>query len=401
MRGPAVLVLLFTSAALADELPADGGLPAVEPTSSDVPPVTTAASASPAPVSAPSVTTDATLPAAFAAWPTARLIPEVEAYTFGRSTRRDGDDLSEVRLDRGELGGRVKMGPHAAVELRGETIRSALDGGAQGIDGDSTVLRLKLAQVLGSYERTGLRVEGAFGFVPDPWIRGLEEDYTLKPLSRTGSERLLGWAPVDLAGLVRVGYGPVRATVSVGNGEGQRFPERNRGKTTTALIDVVPIATDTVRLTATGVFRDGSVGVARIRERRVGGALGVVTPWGRAGVELVSAKGVGDRGEAEGLMIGGWADARVIDRLYVGVRGQSLGFTDDGGRVSSGGGAISYEPWREVSRDGERARGRLRVWLAVERQTSSGGAMPLPGADAGNATLLMLVASATAPFTVE
>lgn len=397
MRTVGVLVLLFGAIAYADELPPDDSVVVPTPTPPPDPVVARPTVEAPGAAIDPP-TSNVT---AFAPWQTARLILEVEAYTFGRSTRREGDDLSEVRLDRGELGGRVAMGKHAAVELRGETIRSALDGGAQGIDGDSTVLRLKLAQVLGSYELSGLRLEGAFGFVPDPWIRGLEEDYTLKPLSRTGSERLLGWAPVDLAGLVRAGYGPVRATLSIGNGEGQRFPERNRGKTTTALVDVVPVATDAVRLTASGVFRDGSVGVARIRERRVGGGLGVVTPWGRAGVELVSAKGVGDRGEAEGLMIGGWADARVIERLFVGARGQSLGFSGDGGRISSIGGAISYEPWREVNREGERARGRLRLWLAVERQTSSGGAMPLPGADAGKATLLMLVASATAPFTVE
>jgi hypothetical protein len=46
-------------------------------------------------------------------------------------------------------------------------------------------------------------------------------------------------------------------------------------------------------------------------------------------------------------------------------------------------------------------RGRLRLWLAVDRVTSSGGAMPIPGADAGNATQVMLIASAIAPFTLE
>lgn len=338
----------------------------------------------------------------FAPWPTARLVLEVEVYSQGRLTRRDGDDLSEVRLDRGELGGRVLLGEHAAAELRMETIRSAADGGALGIDGDSTVMRLKLAQVVATHDVVaGVRLEGAFGVVPDPWIRGLEDDYTVKPLSRTGSERLLGWPVADLSGLARATFGPVRATVAVGNGEGQRFPERNTGKTTTAVLDVVPIRTPSLRLTASGVVRDGSLGVASIRDRRIGGALGAVTPWVRGGVEVVAARGIGDRGDAEGVLVGGWADMRVVEGVFVAARGQTLGFADDGGRLSSFGGGVAVEPWRERSSASDRARGRLRVWLAVDRVTASGGAMPLPGADPGDATLVMLVASATAPFAID
>lgn len=342
----------------------------------------------------------------FLPWQAQRLILEVEVYSQGRLTRREGDDLSEVRLDRGELGGRVALGKHAATELRIEALRSAIDGGALGIDGDSTVLRVKLAQVMASRDVAtvageAVRIEGAFGFVPDPWIRGLEDDYTLKPLSRTASERLLGWAVADLSLLGRVTVGPVRASVALGNGEGQRFPERNSGKTTTAVLDVVPLSTKTARLTLSGVVRDGSIGVASIRDRRYGGGIGLVTPWVRAGGELVLAQGIGDRADAEGLLVGGWLDARLLDGVFVAARGQTLGFANAGGRLTSVGGAIAVEPWRDVTAEGERARGRLRVWLAVDRFSASGGATPLPGFDAGDATLVMLIASATAPFNLE
>ena len=363
--------------------------PASEPTK-PVPPEVEA-------VSAPPV---GTVPAVerFTPWPTARLIVELELYSQARMVSREGDDLSELRLDRGELGGRLQLGEHGAAELRFEAIRSAVEGGSLGVDGDSTVFRLKIAQVVGTHDVGEVRLDGALGFVPDPWLRTLEDDYTLKPLSRTGSERLLGWPTSDLSALARASYGPIRATVAVGNGEGQRFPERNTGKTTTAVVDIVPISTPDFRVTASGVARDGSIGVASIRERRFGGGFTAVTPWVRGGVEVIQALGIGDRGEAKGLLAGGWAEARVIERVFVGARGATLGFTDDGGRQSTFGGAVAVEPWREA---GDRARGRFRVWLAVDRVTSSGGAMPLPGADAGDATLVMLVASALAPFTLE
>jgi len=45
--------------------------------------------------------------------------------------------------------------------------------------------------------------------------------------------------------------------------------------------------------------------------------------------------------------------------------------------------------------------GYARLWLALDRTTTSGAAMPIPGADAGAATTLLLIVSTTAPFTVD
>ncbi len=335
----------------------------------------------------------------FLPWQTSKLYVELEVYSQARMTSREGDDLSELRLDRGEFGGRFQLGTQAAAELRFEAIRSAVEGGSLGIDGDSTVFRLKFAQLLGGHDfSTRLRLDGALGFVPDPWIRSLEEDYTVKPLSRTGSERLLLWPTSDLSGLVRLTAGPVRATIAVGNGEGPQFPERNTGKTTTGVLEVVPIANEHVRVTLGGVVRDGSIGVASIRDRRYGGGASIVTPYVRGGFEAVVAQGIGDVAAAEGLLTSAWADMRLVPRVFVAARGSSLGFSNGGGRQATFGGAVAYEPWRD--RD-PRQRGIFRVWLAVDRVTSSGAAMPLPGIDAGKATQIMLIASAIAPFTLE
>lgn len=403
------LLLGLTNLAWADE-PVE---PAAEPAAEPAPPVAAPPAPSPTPPAA-SVEAATVAPKRamlWAPWFMSRLYVEIELTSQARMTRREGEDLSELRLDRGEFGGRLQLGKQAAAELRFEAIRSALEGGSLGIDGDSTVFRLRTAQLFGKHDLGDtFRIEGALGFVPDVWLRSVEDNYTVKPLSRTGSERLLGWQPTDLAGVVRVSAGPARGTISIGNGEGPQFPERNTGKTTTAMLEVAPITTSQLRVVLAGVVRDGSVGVASIRDRRFGGGATVVSPRVRGGVEAVFAQGIGDQAAAEGVMLGGWADAQVIDRLYVAARGASLKLSDDGGRISTFGGGIAYEPWLEVSTapqrgpagaDPGRQRGRLRIWLAVDRVTTSGAAMPLPGADAGDATQLMLIASAIAPFILE
>lgn len=324
-----------------------------------------------------------------------RLRVDLELYARAQQVRRTGDDLSEVTLDRGELGATIALGDQADAELRLETIRSAAGGGALGIDGDSTVIRVKTAQVEGARAFGSLSLGGALGFVPDPWIRALEQDYTVKPLSRTASERLLGWPTSDLSARVTTGAGPVHATVTFGNGEGLSYPERNSGKTTTAVLSVTAVDTKDIRLVASGVARNGSIGVASIRDHRFGGGVTAVSPWVRGGAEIVAAYGLGDRADVEALVLGGWADGKVFDggawRLFASARGATLHIESaGGGRESTFGGALAVEPHTG-----------LRVWLAVDRQTTSGNAMPLLGADPGDATTLMLIASAIAPFEAK
>lgn len=338
-----------------------------------------------------SVSSDTGRPA-FDAFSDARLAIDLELYAQGRWTAvKSGDDLTELRLDRGELGARVGWVQGAAAELRVEAIRSAGEGGALGVDGDSTVIRVKRAQLLGSHALGPLTVDGAIGFVADPWIAVLEDGYTVKPLSRTGSERLLGWSTSDLAVMGRVAYGPVRLGVSVGNGEGLEFPERNTGKTTTAVAEVVPVHTPDTRVVVAAMGRDGSIGPALVRDRRAGGAATVMTPYARGGGEVVRAWGMGDVGAAQGWLVSGWAEAPLVARTFAAACGSTLGFDGGGGRISTFGGAL-----------GVMAGGPgLRVWLAVDRVTTSGAAMPIAGGDPGDATTVLVIASAIAPYVLE
>jgi hypothetical protein len=142
-------------------------------------------------------------------------------------------------------------------------------------------------------------------------------------------------------------------------------------------------------VTLSGVARDGSIGVASIRDRRFGGAAAVLTPWARGAVEVVAAQGLADRGDSNGLLVGGWAEASVVEHVFAAVRGASLRYSGDEGRVSTVGGGVAIEPWP-----------KLRLWIAVDHTNTTGTAMPVPGADAGEATTIMLIASAIAPFTV-
>lgn len=253
------------------------------------------------------------------------------------------------------------------------------------------VARVRVAHVGGTIDAGPIRVDAALGFVPDPWITALETDYRLLPLSRTASERFLDWPASDLAAVVHAAIGPVRVGVSVGNGEGLRYPERNRGKTTTGVVEVVPIHTRTLRLVLAGVARDGSVGAASVRDRRLGGGATVISPYARLGVEGVRAWGLADRGELTGSVLSGWIDGSPLPWLSLAARGATLRI--DGGKSSTVGGAVAVTPWSA-------ARGELRVWIAVDRQTTSGAASPVPGAATGDATVLMFVASAEAPYVL-
>ncbi len=377
-----ILVATLAGVARADEPVPESGPPAPAPTPS-VPGDRTAER----PV--PDESVRAPAPLAFAAWSPERLALDLRLYSSARWTKHPGDDLTELRLDRGEVGVRVGITKQAAAELRLEAVRSAGEGGTLGIDGDSMVARIKVAQVGGTVDAGPVRLDGALGFVRDPWLATLETDYSLLPLSRTASERLLDWPSSDLSAEVRASLGPARLSLAVGNGEGLRYPERNSGKTTTVVLEIVPLHTHDLRIAIAGVGRDGSIGAASVRDRRAGGGATVVTPIVRGGVEAVRVWGLMDRGEVTGTALAGWADVTPIPRLSLAARGATLGIS--GGRSSTVGGAIAVTPWPSV-------RGELRVWLAVDRQTSSGAASPLPGIASGDATLFMVIASAEAPF---
>ena len=143
------------------------------------------------------------------------------------------------------------------------------------------------------------------------------------------------------------------------------------------------------------LVKDGSLGPASVRDQRVGGGATFTSAPASAGFELVRAWGVDEVGPTTAWVAGGWLEARPIEYGALIARAATIGY-GSGGRSTSAGGAIAVEPWRD-----DTTGGRLRLWLALDRTTSSGTAMPLAGADPGNATTLMLIASTTAPFVLD
>jgi len=329
--------------------------------------------------------------------PQSKLTLELEVFSRAEYVARDGDDLSEVRLDRAELGGAVGLGKFATAEVRFEAIRSAAEGGALGIDGDTLVGRVKRGFLRGGYELGPMYVDGALGLAPDPWIATLDDMDTTRPLSRSVSERLLEWSPSDLAAIARVAFGPVRLALSVGNGEGLAYSERNSGKTTMGIIEVVPLATADTRVRIFGMARDGSLGAGNTRDHRFGGGAAADSPYVSGGLEYVHALGAYGRGELTGDAFGAWVEGRPIAHLAIAARGGTFRIADEetgrfvGDRTTFGAG-VAVEPWLE-------GRGRLRIWLAVDRTTSSGTGMPLP-TDRGDGTTAMLIVSTMAPYTI-
>lgn len=318
---------------------------------------------------------------------------ELQLFAAEQRVVRSGPDLTELRLHRAEAGAQLALGADAYAGLRLEAIRSAGEGGALGVDGDSLVVRVKRAEIGGATTVGPVALDGAIGVVADPWIAWLDRGYTLRPLSPSASERLLGWDTGDLAVRGGAALGPVAVSASVGNGEGLRYPERNDGQSTTGVLEVTAVDQQSFHVAISGMGRDGSIGPARVRDRRVGGGFALVTPWVRAGGEIVRAWGIGDRGDVVGTVLGGWAEAPIVPRVLLGLRGATIGYRD--GRASSFGGAIAYaHPLAEAH------GASLRLWLAIDRVTTSGAGAPLPGADPGDATTVMLLASATAPYVI-
>jgi hypothetical protein len=87
-------------------------------------------------------------------------------------------------------------------------------------------------------------------------------------------------------------------------------------------------------------------------------------------------------------------DVPIVDRWFAAARASTFGFENGSrGRISTFGGAIGAMP-------GGPQLG-LRVWLAVDRTTTSGTAMAVVGGDGGDATTFLVIASAIAPFVME
>lgn len=294
-----------------------------------------------------------------------------------------GVTATRFELERAEVGGDVTAGAHGVGALTLEAIRSAGPASAMGIDGDSLVVRLRHAALGGRWAAGAtLTVTGRLGLVPDPWTAALV-DHPARALGRALTEEAALIAPSDLGAELTLAAGAwLRVVIVVGNGEGARDVERNRGKTTSAVTRVAWRAPAVGELALLGYGRDGSVGPGAVRSHRLGAALTWHHARGAAGVEVVRGWGVDAQPDARALAATAWLDVPIV---------AAAGVTARADRLSLDGGDAAVARWIGRGAAWWALAPGARVELAVERDQADAAAAPIPGAAAAtDATRVLL-----------
>jgi len=294
-----------------------------------------------------------------------------------------GTTATRFDLERAEVGGDVTAGAHGVGTLTLEAIRSAGPGSAMGIDGDSLVVRLRHAALGGRWAAgAAMTLTARLGLVPDPWTAALA-DHPERALGRPLTEDAALIAPSDLGAEVTLAAGAwLRVVVVVGNGEGARDVERNRGKTTSAVARLAWRAPTIGELTLIGYGRDGSVGPGAVRSHRLGAALAWHHARGAAGVEVIRGWGVDAQPDARALAATAWLDLPVV---------AAAGLTARADRLIVDGGGADVARWTGRGAAWWALAPGARVELAVERDQADAAAAVIPGAaPATDATRVLL-----------
>lgn len=308
-----------------------------------------------------------------------------QLFATGDVTFVEGDSFSEVRLDRAVLGVCLAHaswgGGYAAVEA----IRSAGRESLIGIDGDSIVLRVKQAVAFVRPTVGPGVLVAQVGLVPDPWVQALDHRNDVRAVMPSLSERAFFDAS-DLGASVgyRLFEGRLAATVSVVNGEGRAQREQNDGKNVTVVISGAPLALELLGGTATlglhGVWRDGSLGVGRAKDHRLGAALTLVHPRATLGLEWVHADGISGRGEVTADGLGLWATVLVWSP-WVGAYFRAESLTPDTAVDDGGASTLAVGLYADLVSQELRAQDfRLRAYLGYSGRSYGAQASPLPGA---------------------
>jgi hypothetical protein len=267
------------------------------------------------------------------AFPAAGWSPLVRLAGAGHWIDQAGVAWREYRLDLVEAGAQVAHVRPGAVafatqaELRADAPRSAGPGSLYGVLGNAAVLRLVRgwagAQVAGGAWRAGIRA----GLVADPWLDAIQADNDLRPLLQPLGELTGALDLADLGAAVKLRWRDrVEVSGQVHNGEGLNQPELNRGYDSTLVARALVFADrwlgQPVGLTLAAMVRDGSRGVAYVRDHRTAWAIVARLPHMTAGAEGLRAHGLDQdpARQAAGTAIWARAGAAFDDGcLYAGI----------------------------------------------------------------------------------
>lgn len=188
---------------------------------------------------------------------------------------------------RAEVGGSRDA---VAARLVTGVARSGGSEGYIGIDGESLVPVVQVAEARIDVPAHGLRFAG--GVLDDAWIVPGEQAWRLPAAGKVLADQN-GWMDrSDLAGRLAVSVPRLSASLTFGTGEGFRRRERNNGKSLTLVATIRPVLDQPDILAISVLGRDGSRGLATVRDHRVGLRVTSAGALGTTGIELLAAWGV-------------------------------------------------------------------------------------------------------------
>jgi hypothetical protein len=316
-----------------------------------------------------------------------------DVFTGFRAGKIGGRSANEFRLDRAELGGGLLWKPTTRLETGGvialEAIRSAGPQSVTGIDGDSLVVRLLEAYGHAALHVGPIDIGARAGLVPERWIEQLEKGYDTRGFDALPSDRTKMLDRSDLGATLTVsGWNSlVDLDLEIVNGEGRAQRELNTGKNFTAIATVRPLRREHRRgpivLAVHGGFRDGSLGIARIADRRGMAAITFASPWIYAGFEYVHALGFAGRGDLQANTLGGWVSGRILPR-WLGVMAKydrtSQDLSSSAAVVQTVGASVFSDVFEHIDRN----RRRVRVYAGYQFEGYGRAASPLPGVAAAS-----------------
>ena len=293
---------------------------------------------------------------------------------------------ARMALSRARFGVDASVGPVRA-RAAFTAVRSGPPAGYLGIDGEAIVPKAETLEVRADWTRAGLAVAG--GVIDDLWTMSAEPRWGLRSVAPEVGEASGLTVRSDLGAWLSwtAPKGWASASLSVTSGEGADLRERNNGKDLAGLLVVHPLAgLGRVELLELAVYgRDGSKGVERARDHRVGGRVDVVSDKAAGGVALLHGWGLDGDPLQVPTRVSAWVrtgDALPITawtRVDLGWLG--AGPSDTLATTWRIGGGPTL-PWRGMAR----RVAPLSIFVGYEGASLAPGARPLAGSTSGALT---------------
>ena len=201
----------------------------------------------------------------------------------------------------------------AGARLQLGAVRSAGEGSYIGVDGESLLAQVQVAEARYLVPRWGLGV--AAGLVDTAWVVSGDDAWGFRALAPVSGERNGLFTRSDL-GATASWTSPgdwASLSLTVSSGEGHQRRERNDGQNVALWFAVRAdqALPDDVHIELQGLLRDGSRGLRFVRDHRAGARLLTEVGAIRGGVEWVRAWGLDGVHAAEPTAWSLWSSGQV------------------------------------------------------------------------------------------